>query len=101
MTDPLFWLHFIEANYTVIRNWAVLPYTERRVSHTTPDIWIHRLICPDQGCVVEIQVDWDKATRLTVLHQHKTFPSGRNASVRVDALRQSRQRQPGGGLLSA
>jgi len=31
----------------------------------------------------------------------KTFPSGRNASVRVDALRQSRQRHPGGGLLSA
>ena len=34
-------------------------------------------------------------------HQHKTFPSGRNGCVRVDALRQSRQRHPGGGLLRA
>ena len=32
-------------------------------------------------------------------HQQKTFPSGQNGSVRVDALRQSRQRHPGGGLL--
>jgi len=32
-------------------------------------------------------------------HQQKTFPSGRNGSVRVDALRQSHQRHPGGGLL--
>jgi hypothetical protein len=35
------------------------------------------------------------------LHQQKTFPSGRNGSVRVDALRQSRQRHPGGELLRA
>ena len=35
------------------------------------------------------------------MHQQKTFPSGRNTSVRVDALRQSRYRHPGGGLLSA
>jgi len=35
------------------------------------------------------------------VHQQKTFPSGRNGSVRVDALRQSRQRHPGGGLLRA
>jgi hypothetical protein len=35
------------------------------------------------------------------LHQQKIFPSGRNGSVRVDALRQSRQRHPGGGLLRA
>jgi len=34
-------------------------------------------------------------------HQHKTFPSGRNGSVRVDALHQSVQRHPGGGLLCA
>jgi hypothetical protein len=34
-------------------------------------------------------------------HQQKIFPSGRNGSVRVDALRQSRQRHPGGGLLRA
>jgi len=34
-------------------------------------------------------------------HQQKTFPSGRNGSVRVDALHQSRQRHPGGGLLRA
>ena len=35
------------------------------------------------------------------LHQQKTFRSGRNGSVRVDALRQSRQRHPGGRLLRA
>jgi len=35
------------------------------------------------------------------LHQQKTSPSGRNGSVRVDALYQSRQRHPGGGLLRA
>jgi len=34
-------------------------------------------------------------------HQQKIFPSGRNGSVRVDALRQSHQRHPGGGLLRA
>ena len=31
----------------------------------------------------------------------KKIPFGRNGSVRVDALRQSRQRHPGGGLLRA
>jgi hypothetical protein len=35
------------------------------------------------------------------VHQQKTFPSRRNACVRVDALRQSRQRHPGDGLLRA
>jgi len=35
------------------------------------------------------------------MHQQKIFPSGRNGSVRVDALRQSRQRHPSGGLLRA
>jgi len=35
------------------------------------------------------------------IHQQKTFPSGRNGSVRVDVLRQSRQRHPGGRLLRA
>jgi len=34
-------------------------------------------------------------------HQQKTFPSGRNGCVRVDALRQSCQRHPGGGLFRA
>ena len=34
-------------------------------------------------------------------HQQKTFPSWRNGSIRVDALRQSRHRHPGGGLLRA
>jgi len=33
------------------------------------------------------------------IHLQKTFSSGRNGCVRVDALRQSRQRHPGGGLL--
>jgi len=34
-------------------------------------------------------------------HQQKTSPSGQNGSVRVDALYQSRQRHPSGGLLHA
>jgi len=34
-------------------------------------------------------------------HQQKTFPYGRYGCVRVDALRQSRQRHPGGVLLRA
>ena len=38
---------------------------------------------------------------MAIQHQLKTFPSGRNGSVRVDALRQSRQRHPGGRLLRA
>jgi hypothetical protein len=36
-----------------------------------------------------------------VVHQQKTFPSGRNGCVRVDMLCQSRQRHPGAGLLLA
>ena len=35
------------------------------------------------------------------LHQQKIIPSGRNGSVRVDVVRQSRQRHPGGSLLRA
>ena len=34
-------------------------------------------------------------------HEQKIFPSGRNGSIRGDALPQSRQRHPGGGLLRA
>jgi len=37
----------------------------------------------------------------SIAHQQKTFPSGRNGSVRVDALRQSHQRHPSGWLLRA
>jgi hypothetical protein len=37
----------------------------------------------------------------TLAHQQKTFPSGWNGCVRVDALSQSRQRHPGGRLLHA
>jgi hypothetical protein len=36
-----------------------------------------------------------------ILHHQKIIPSGRNGSVRVDAVRQNRQRHPGGGLLRA
>jgi len=38
---------------------------------------------------------------LKFAHQQKTFPSGRNGCIRVDALRQSHQRHTGGGLLRA
>jgi hypothetical protein len=41
-----------------------------------------------------------RATHITE-HQQKTFPFGRTGCVRVDTLRQSRQRHPGGGLLRA
>jgi hypothetical protein len=34
-------------------------------------------------------------------HQQKNIPFGWNGSIRVDALRQSRQRHPSGGLLRA
>jgi len=45
---------------------------------------------------------WHKLCgKLNAIHQQKTFPSGRNGSVRVDALRQSCQRHPGGRLLRA
>jgi len=44
---------------------------------------------------------WQPFYQLHILHQQKTFLAGRNGSVRVDALRQSRQRHPGGGSLSA
>jgi hypothetical protein len=37
----------------------------------------------------------------TLLHQQKIIPSGWNDSIRVDAVRQSRQRHPDGGLLLA
>ena len=36
---------------------------------------------------------------LTKVHQQKTFPPGRNGSIRVDGIHQSHQRHPGGGLL--
>jgi len=35
------------------------------------------------------------------MHRQKIFPSGWNDSVRGDAVRQSSQRHPGGGLLRA
>jgi hypothetical protein len=43
----------------------------------------------------------DNDSEMKKEHQQKTFLSGRNGSVRVDALCQSRQRHPGGGLLRA
>jgi len=48
-------------------------------------------------------IPWEMRCRQhqSIMHQQKTFPSGRNGSVRVDALRQSRQRHPGGRLLRA
>ena len=48
-----------------------------------------------------ITIGHNGLTTVGAPHQQKIFPSGRNGSVRVDALRQSRQRHPGGGLLRA
>jgi len=42
-----------------------------------------------------------RMVEMIIEHQQKIFPSGRTGSVRVEALRQSRQRHPGGGLLRA
>jgi hypothetical protein len=39
--------------------------------------------------------------RHTVTHEQKTFVSGQNGWVRVDSIRQSGQRHPGGRLLRA
>jgi len=54
-------------------------------------------------CSVDTHFDTGVSTiyNHSIWHQQKTFPSGRNGSVRVDALRQSRQRHHGGGLLRA
>jgi len=44
---------------------------------------------------------WEHTNVVDRIHQQKTFPCGRTGCVRVDALRQSRQRHPGGGILGA
>jgi len=41
------------------------------------------------------------AAVLTILHQQKIFPSGRNGCIRVATLRHSHHRHTGGGLLRA
>jgi len=51
--------------------------------------------------IMNVTTQWNSTLELLERHQQKTSSSGRNGSVRVDALRQSRQRHPGGGLLSA
>jgi len=56
-TDPLIWLHFIWAKYTVLCNWTVLQYIENRVSCATPDISIPGPTCQEQEGVVEMRVD--------------------------------------------
>jgi hypothetical protein len=42
-----------------------------------------------------------KDDETSCVHQQKILPSGQNGSVRVEALRLSRQRHPGSGLLHA
>jgi len=65
--DPVIWLCFIGAECTLIYNWAVLPYFERRLSRATQDIWIPSPIWPDQEGVIEITVDSYTSIRLTGL----------------------------------
>ena len=50
----------------------------------------------EPACSVPFKV---REIYMHIFHQQKTFLSGRNGSVRVDALCQSPQRHPGGGLL--
>ena len=53
-------------------------------------------------CYISVDVRDSRFIRdVCTEHQQKTFPSRRNGSVRVDALSQTRQRHPGGGLLRA
>jgi len=54
------------------------------------------------GVVEEVYSDHVESSDGRVkVHQQKIIPSGRDGSVRVDAVRQSHQRHPGGGLLRA
>ena len=66
-TDPLIWLPFIGAKYTVICNSVVLPYIEQGVTSATPDISMQGPICSDQECVIELRVDWYKSIQSTGL----------------------------------
>jgi len=52
-------------------------------------------------CCFDSKNGWLSALFHRNWHKEKLFPTGRNGSVRVDAVRQSRQRHPGGGLLCA
>jgi len=63
-----------------------LPHYETQHQQSVNNIW--SCILGNQGFV-------------HINHQQKIFPSGQNGSVRVDTLRQRRQRHPGGGLLPA
>jgi hypothetical protein len=55
----------------------------------------------DHIMVLKITATLSVFNYILVHHQQRIFPSGWNGSVRVDALHLSRQRHPGGGVLSA
>ena len=87
MTDPLVWLLFIGAKYTVICNWVVLPYVKQRISRTTPDVWIQGPICPDRECLVKQMVDSYKSIRSSGLryidYWLSTFLSNESAYLKM------------------
>jgi hypothetical protein len=53
------------------------------------------------NCTIIEQECYDRPKSTDPEHQKKIFPSGWNDYVRVDAVCQSRQEHPGGGLLRA
>jgi hypothetical protein len=63
------------------------------------------LHCMEEVGLQEVTHDTENLLKmvksLVNMHQQKIFPSGRNGSIRVNALRQSHQRHPGAGLLLA
>jgi len=66
--------------------------------HCPQECYNHGKIHPEYSITYDTRIALNNAA---IHHQQKIFPTGRNGSVRVDALRQSRQRHPGGGLLRA
>jgi len=78
-----------------------------RYHHTTPvcsvhfhDPWISMCSLSRSDSLLSVYLNIPQTFfPLTkwVVHQQKTFPSGRYGSVKVDGLRQSRRRHPGGG----
>jgi hypothetical protein len=71
-----------------------IQYCRCMYNHSNPGVVLHHNF--SSTAIYAIWVKNDVA-----LHQQKTFPSGRNGSVRVDALHQSRQRHSSGWLLHA
>jgi len=69
-----------------------------RIQETEDGLEFDDYLSCEPACSVPFKV---REIYMHIFHQQKTFPSGQDGSVRVDALRHSRQRHPGGGSLHA